>query len=108
MQRTSRIWPVGVITGATPEAFAEFVKSSRAWTNWAAESGASATVAAALLLISKSRPLQQIAAKLQPDQFDQTIAIVLQWPNRFPPGTLAGLKRQRHALSQEVREAETR
>ena len=28
MQRTSRIWPVGVITGATLEAFAEFVKSS--------------------------------------------------------------------------------
>ena len=65
---------------------------NRAWTEWATNYGVSPTVAAALFLISKSRPLPGIVAKLTAGEFDQVIEIVGRWPDQFPPGTPAALK----------------
>ena len=71
----------------------------RAWTEWAGEHGVSDTVSAALLLISQSRPLPGIVAKLTTGEFDQVIKIVGRWPDQFPPVTLAALKSRRQTPS---------
>jgi hypothetical protein len=52
----------------------------------------SETVAAALLLISALRPLQEIVARLTADEFKQVVEIVGRWPDHFRPGTLVALK----------------
>ena len=45
----------------------------RAWTEWAANYGVSPTVAAAVFLMSKLRPLPGVAAKLAAGEFEQVI-----------------------------------
>jgi len=67
------------------------VPLDRAWTDWATQYGVSPTVAAALLLISKHRPVQEIVAKLTADECEKVAEVVSRWPDRFPPGTLAAL-----------------
>ena len=70
-----------------------------AWTEWAAEYGVSQTVSAALFLVSESRPLDDIVAKLAPNECEQVIDIVRHWPDHFPRGTLTALEGWRCTLS---------
>jgi hypothetical protein len=65
---------------------------NRAWTEWAIKCGVSEAVAAALFLISESRALHQILAKLTPAEFERVANIVEHSPDRFPLGTLTALK----------------
>jgi hypothetical protein len=74
----------------------------RVWTEWAAEYGASPTVAAALFLISVHRPAHEVAAKLTAGEFKHVIDIVRRWPNNFASGTLAALESQKHAAQREL------
>ena len=71
----------------------------RAWTEWAAEYGVSPAVAAAVFLMSKARPIDEVMAKLAPGEFEQVADIVSRWPGQFPPGTLAALKSRRQTPS---------
>ena len=64
----------------------------REWSEWAANIGVSSTVAAALLVISRSRPLPEVVARLTPGELQQVVGIIGRWPECFPPGTLAALK----------------
>ena len=63
-----------------------------AWTEWAAKQEVSETVAAAVLLICETRPLQEVVAKLTPGEFERVVDIVRRAPDHFPSGTLAALK----------------
>src|SRR6516162_4293274 len=64
----------------------------REWAEWAAKIGVSPTIAAALLLISRSRPLPEIVVRLTPGELEQVVGVIGRWPECFPPGTLAALK----------------
>jgi len=64
----------------------------REWSEWAAKSGVSPTVAAALLLISRSRPLPEIVARLTPGELEQIVGVIGRWPDCFPHGMLAALR----------------
>ena len=68
------------------------ISLDREWTEWAAKAGVSPTIAAALLLISRSRPLPEIVARLTPGELEQIVGVIGRWPDCFPPGTLAALK----------------
>jgi hypothetical protein len=54
---------------------------NRAWKEWAIKCGVSETVAAALFLISESRALHQILAKLTPAEFERVANIVEHSPS---------------------------
>jgi hypothetical protein len=75
------------------------------WTEWAANYGASPTVAAALFLLSEGRPLHDVMAKLTSAECEQVADIVSRWPDRFPPKTPAALEAQRVAASRKSAEA---
>ena len=68
------------------------ISLDREWTEWAAKAGVSPTIAAALLLISRSRPLPEIVARLTPGELEQIVGVIGRWPDCFPHGTLAALK----------------
>ena len=72
---------------------------NRAWTEWAAEYGVSPAVAAAVFLMSKARPIDEVMARLAPGEFEQVADIVSRWPGQFPPGTLAALESRRQTPS---------
>jgi hypothetical protein len=74
---------------------------NQAWTEWAAEYGMSATVAAALYLISECRPIHKTLAVLTPDELKEVVQVIRRWPNQFPPVTL--LIVERYARSREAR-----
>jgi hypothetical protein len=57
----------------------------------------SETVIAAYLLHERS--VDEIAAKLGPDELEQLIKLVGRCPSCYPPGTLDALKGRSHALS---------
>jgi hypothetical protein len=67
----------------------------RVWTEWAANYGASPTVAAAVFLLSEGRPVHDVMAKLTPAECDQVGDIVSCWQDRFPPRTPAAVEAQR-------------
>jgi hypothetical protein len=77
------------------------IELNQAWTEWATEYGMSAAVAAALYLISECRPIHKTLAVLAPDELNEVVRIIRQWPNQFPPVTL--LIVERYALSREAR-----
>ena len=58
------------------------ISLDREWTEWAAKAGVSPTVAAALLLISRSRPLPEVVARLTPGELEQVVGVI---------GSLAGV-----------------
>ena len=62
------------------------------WIEWAAKERASETVAAAVMLICETRPVDEAAAKLTPGEFERVMDIVRRSPDQFPSGTLAALK----------------
>jgi hypothetical protein len=68
----------------------------RAWTEWAAKHGVSAKVAAALILLSQARPLDDIVAKLTPHELEQVIKLVGRCPSYYPPRALDALKGKRN------------
>ena len=70
----------------------------REWAEWAAKIGVSSTVAAALLVISRSHPLPEVVARLTPGELEQVVGVIGRWPECFPPGTLAALKSVRLRL----------
>jgi hypothetical protein len=63
----------------------------REWSEWAAKASVSPTVAAALFLISRSRPLPEIVARLTSGEFEQVVGVIGRWQDCFPPGTLHAL-----------------
>jgi hypothetical protein len=67
----------------------------RVWTDWAAQHGASETIAAALHLVSRDRKAQDVVVKLTPGEVERVMDIVQRWPDHFPPGTLAALEESR-------------
>ena len=71
----------------------------REWAEWAAKARVSPTVAAALLLISRSRPLPEIVARLTPGELKQIVGVIGRWPDCFPHGTLAALRSLRATMS---------
>ena len=71
----------------------------REWAEWAAKARVSPTVAAALLLISRSRPLPEIVARLTPGELEQIVGVIGRWPDCFPHGTLAALRSLRATMS---------
>jgi len=73
----------------------------REWAEWAAKIGVSPTIAAALLLISRSRPLPEIVVRLTPGELEEVVGVIGRWPECFPPGTLATLKSVRLTRSPE-------
>ena len=77
------------------------ISLDREWTEWAAKAGVSPTIAAALLLISRSRPLPEIVARLTPGELEQIVGVIGRWPDCFPHGTLAALKSVRLTRSPE-------
>ena len=64
----------------------------REWAEWAAKIGVSSTIAAALLVISRSHPLPEVEARLTLGELEQVVGVIGRWPECFPPGTLAALK----------------
>ena len=68
------------------------ISLDREWTEWAAKAGVSPTVAAALLLVSRSRPLPEIVARLMPGELEQIVGVIGRWPDCFPHGMLAALR----------------
>jgi hypothetical protein len=48
----------------------------REWSEWAAKASVSPTVAAALFLISRSRPLPETVARLTPGEFEQVVGVI--------------------------------
>jgi hypothetical protein len=77
------------------------VTLDREWAEWAAKAGVSPTIAAALLLISRSRPLPEIVVRLTPGELEQVVGVVGRWPDCFPHETLAAFKGVRLTLSPE-------
>ena len=77
------------------------IELNQAWIEWAAEYGMSARVAAALYLISECRPIHKTLAVLAPDELNEVVRVIRQWPNQFPPVTL--LIVERYARSREAR-----
>ena len=75
------------------------ISLDREWTEWAAKARVSPTVAAALLLISRSRPLPEIVARLTPGELEQIVGVIGRWPDCFPHGTLAALRSLRATMS---------
>src|SRR6516225_11404624 len=71
----------------------------REWAEWAAKARVSPSVAAALLLISRSRPLPEIVARLTPGELKQIVGVIGRWPDCFPDGTLAALRSLRATMS---------
>ena len=71
----------------------------RAWTEWAAKHGVSAKVAAALILISQARPLDDIVAKLTTHELEQVIKLVGRCPSYYPPRALDVLKSKSNLVS---------
>jgi hypothetical protein len=69
----------------------------RTWTQWAAKQGLSETVAAALYLISENRKTDEVVVKLRSSEVARVIDIVQCWPDCFPPGALAAIRRSRPA-----------
>jgi hypothetical protein len=69
----------------------------RTWTKWAAKQGVPDTIAAALYLISENRKTDEVVVKLRPSEIERVIDIVQCWPDRFPPGALAAIRRRRPA-----------
>ena len=59
----------------------------------------SAKVAAALILISQARPLDDIVAKLTPHELEQVIKLVGRCPTYYPPAALDALKGKRNLAS---------
>ena len=55
----------------------------REWSEWAAKSGVSSTVAAALFLISERHPPHEVMAKLTLGEVEQVAKIVRRWPDCF-------------------------
>ena len=62
------------------------------WIKWAATEKVSETVAAAVLLICETRPVQEVVAKLTPVEFERVVDVVHRSPDHFPRDTLAALK----------------
>ena len=54
---------------------------------------------AALVLISRSRPLPEIVARLTPGELEQIVGVIGRWPDCFPHGTLAALRSLRATMS---------
>jgi len=75
------------------------ISLDREWTEWAAKARVSPTVTAALLLISRSRPLPEIVARLTPGELEQIVGVIGRWPDCFPHGTLAALRSLRATMS---------
>ena len=60
------------------------------WAEWAAKIGVSSTVAAALLVISRSHPLPEVVARLTPGELEQVVGIIGRWPECFQSAQSAG------------------
>src|SRR5262245_5300980 len=58
---------------------------------WAAAEGVSETIITAVLLLHE-RSVDEIAAKLRPDELAHVVRFVSRCPTCYPPGTLAALR----------------
>jgi hypothetical protein len=77
------------------------------WTEWATKQGVSETIAAALYLTSENRKIYEVVVKLTPGEIERVIDIVQRWPDCFPPGALAAIRRSRPAPLPEQSTART-
>jgi hypothetical protein len=58
---------------------------------WAAAEGVSETIIAAVLLLHE-KSVDEVAAKLKPDELAHAVRFVSRCPTCYPPGTLAALR----------------
>src|SRR6516225_10969620 len=58
---------------------------------WAAAEGVSETIITAVLLLHE-RSVDEVAAKLRPDELAHVVRFVSRCPTCYPPGTLAALR----------------